>query len=127
MGVIGCDSLFINNTLTKNGMKEIFRSHLVTTPPGFPVTKETDLNAQIELWGMIYPLFVKVSDSYGSVGLDDASVCHDFDQLKSKCDFLLEQFTNLTVEEYIDGKEYSVRFNEMILNIQFFIIGFSIW
>lgn len=107
--VVGCDSIFINNTLTKNGMKELFRENLVSTPPGFPVTKTTDLEKMISDWGMVYPLFVKVSDSYGSVGIDDSSVCHDFEQVTKKCTELLNEFENLTVEEYIDGQEYSVR------------------
>ncbi|KAI9100431.1 hypothetical protein DFS34DRAFT_592328 [Phlyctochytrium arcticum] len=106
--VVGCDSIFINNTLTKNGMKELFRESLVSTPPGIAVTKDTDLAKEIEAWGMVYPLFVKVSDSYGSVGLDDSSVCHDLEQVQNKCKELLEDFENLTLEEYIDGQEYSV-------------------
>ncbi|KAJ3042362.1 hypothetical protein HDV00_007496 [Rhizophlyctis rosea] len=106
--VVGCDSLFINNTTTKNGMKEIFRAHLVSTPPGFGVSRETDIAKEVESWGMVYPLFVKISDSYGSVGLDDNSVCHDLAGLMSKCEELLRQYPNLTVEEFIDGQEYSV-------------------
>ncbi|KAJ3154532.1 hypothetical protein HDU86_004661 [Geranomyces michiganensis] len=106
--VVGCDSLFINNTLTKNGMKELFRENLVSTPPGFALTKGMDLAKLIDDWGMTYPLFVKVSDSYGSVGLDDSSVCHDFEQVSTKCADLFKEFENLTVEEYIDGQEYSV-------------------
>ncbi|KND03270.1 uncharacterized protein SPPG_02320 [Spizellomyces punctatus DAOM BR117] len=106
--VVGCDSIFINNTLTKNGMKELFRESLVSTPPGIAVTKTSDLAKLIEDWGMVYPLFVKVSDSYGSVGLDDNSVCHDYEQVQKKCTELLKEFENLTVEEYIDGQEYSV-------------------
>ncbi|KAJ3021822.1 hypothetical protein HKX48_007705 [Thoreauomyces humboldtii] len=106
--VVGCDSLFINNTLTKNGMKELFREHLVSTPPGFALTKDSNLPKLIEEWGMTYPLFVKISDSYGSVGLDDSSVCHDFAQIEARCAKLLVEFENLTVEEYIEGPEYSV-------------------
>jgi biotin carboxylase len=64
---------------------------------------------EVEKNGMIYPLFVKVSDSYGSVGIDDSSVCHDQDQLIAKCSKLLGEFENLTVEEFIDGQEFSVR------------------
>ena len=106
--VIGCDSLFVNNTLTKNGMKEIFKAHLVASPPGFAVTKETDIAAEVEANGMVFPLFVKISDSYGSVGLDDNSVCHDLAQLENKCAKLLNEFPTLTVEEFIDGPEFSV-------------------
>ena len=108
LGIIGCDSIFINNTLTKNGMKDLFKKHLVSTPPGFPVTKDTDIDSEIDQNCMVFPLFVKVSDSYGSVGLDDSSVCHDKEQLHEKCASLLQEFDNLTVEEFIDGQEFSV-------------------
>lgn len=106
--VVGCDTNFINNTLTKNGMKLLFQEALVATPPGFGATISTDIQEEIELNKMIYPLFVKISDSYGSVGLDDSSVCHDYESLITKCKHLFEQFENLTIEEYVDGQEFSV-------------------
>ncbi|KAJ1565410.1 hypothetical protein HK096_002949 [Nowakowskiella sp. JEL0078] len=108
--VIGCDLLFINNTTTKVGMKKIFIDNLVSCSPGFSVTKESldGLDGLVDSWGMTYPLFVKISDSYGSIGLDDSSVCHDNIQLRSKCVELLEKFENIIVEEYIDGPEFSV-------------------
>lgn len=61
--VIGCDSEFILNTTTKNGMKEIFKQYHVSTPLGFPVTSETSILEMVEELAMMYPLFVKVSDS----------------------------------------------------------------
>jgi biotin carboxylase len=106
--VLGCDSLFIDNTLTKNGMKVLFQEHLVSSPPGFPATITTDFEKEVENNGMVFPLFVKISDSYGSVGLDDDSVCHTMDHLKAKCAKLFEEFPHLTVEEFIDGPEFSV-------------------
>ncbi|KAJ3409406.1 CDC5 cell division cycle 5-like protein [Chytridiales sp. JEL 0842] len=106
--VVGCDSVFINNTLTKNGMKKIFRENMVSTPPGFGVTKDTDLEKEVADWGMTYPLFVKISDSYGSVGIDDSSVCFTPEDLRQKVNSLLETFQNLTVEEFIEGPEFSV-------------------
>ncbi|TPX30710.1 D-alanine---D-alanine ligase [Synchytrium microbalum] len=106
--VVGCDLQFINNTLTKAGMKELFLKHHVSCPPGFAATTSTDLDAEVTSWGMTYPLFVKVSDSYGSVGIDDNSVCHDSQALHDKCTAVFQEFANLVVEEYIDGPEFSV-------------------
>jgi biotin carboxylase len=108
VNVVGCDSLFIQNTLTKNGMKVLFQQHLVACPPGCPATVDTDLEALVQENGLVFPLFVKISDSYGSVGLDDDSVCHDLSQLKRKCAGLLQEFPELTIEEFIDGPEFSV-------------------
>ncbi|TPX53057.1 D-alanine---D-alanine ligase [Synchytrium endobioticum] len=108
--VVGCDLLFINNTLTKAGMKELFLQNMVSCPPGFLLTKENvaDLDKEVTAWGMTYPLFVKVSDSYGSVGIDDQSVCHDPKGLHDKVNSLLAEFPNVVIEEYIDGPEFSV-------------------
>ena len=61
--MIGCDSEFILNTTTKNGMKEIFKQYHVSTPLGFAVASDTDIIAMVEKYAMMYPLFVKVSDS----------------------------------------------------------------
>lgn len=60
---IGCDSEFILNTTTKNGMKEIFKQYHVSTPLGFPANSDTDIVGMVEKFAMMYPLFVKVSDS----------------------------------------------------------------
>lgn len=106
--VVGCDSVFIDNTLTKHGMKTIFNNSQISTPNGFLAIAATDLQVQVKKLNMDFPLFVKISDSYGSVGLDDDSVCHDFAQLTKKCTKLFQSFTNLMIEEYIDGKEFSV-------------------
>ncbi|KAJ3214385.1 Mitochondrial intermediate peptidase [Dinochytrium kinnereticum] len=108
LNVVGSDALFIENTLTKNGMKKIFRENLVSTPPGFGVTKATNLEEEVASWGMQYPLFVKISDSYGSVGLDEGSVCHSMEDLQKRVELLFQEFDNLTVEEFIEGQEFSV-------------------
>jgi len=108
--IIGCDSEFINQTLTKDGMKQIFISNNVSSPPGFGITDLSQLlpTLKAQHQEMTFPLFVKISDSYGSVGLDDASVCHNEDQLVAKCTALFKKFPGLTIEEFIQGPEYSV-------------------
>ncbi len=35
-------------------------------------------------------------------------MCHNEEQILIKCNALLKEFPNLTVEEFIDGQEYSV-------------------
>ena len=35
-------------------------------------------------------------------------MCHNEEQILKKCNALLKEFPNLTVEEFIDGQEYSV-------------------
>lgn len=113
--VVGCSLAFINNTLTKNGMKEVFKKHGVSTPLGFGAKNSCNLELEINTLSMAYPLFVKVNDSilffdagYGSVGIDENSVCHNYKQLKEKCDALWVDFGELTIEEFILGTEFSV-------------------
>lgn len=107
--LVGCGYQFIQNTLSKSQMKQIFTAALVSTPQGFGTLKITNvqLRAKVDQLNMTYPLFVKVSDSYGSCGLDDESVCHTFKQLVAKTDKLWETYTELTIEEFIEGDEFT--------------------
>jgi D-alanine-D-alanine ligase-like ATP-grasp enzyme len=106
--VVGCNSQFIINTLTKNGMKEIFEQNKIATPKGFGAPRGTDLESQVIVKGMSFPLFVKISDGYGSVGVDDNSVCHNMQELIKKSKEVWMLYPNLTVEEFVDGEEYTV-------------------
>jgi len=56
-----------------------------------------------------FPLFVKPLDMGGGSGIDSMSVVHDFTQLLNKVDFISTEFaTDSLVEEYLDGREFSV-------------------
>ena len=55
-----------------------------------------------------YPLFVKPAKAGDSLGIDQASLIHNKEELVKKVSALLEEYPELLVEEYIDGREFTV-------------------
>lgn len=56
-----------------------------------------------------FPLFVKPRDAYGSLGVDEASLVHNEDELRARVAYVVETFgTDALVEEYIAGREIAV-------------------
>jgi len=55
-----------------------------------------------------YPLFVKPAKAGDSLGIDDKSLVHSFDELKNKVAALTEEYSPVLIEEYIDGREFTV-------------------
>jgi D-alanine-D-alanine ligase len=54
------------------------------------------------------PLFVKHSKAGDSLGIDEHSIVSDFDALKRKTAALFPEYSELLIEEYIDGREFTV-------------------
>ena len=55
-----------------------------------------------------YPLFVKPAKAGDSLGIDQASLIHNKEELVTKVGTLLKEYPELLVEEYIDGREFTV-------------------
>ena len=55
-----------------------------------------------------YPLFVKPAKAGDSLGIDQASLIHNKEELITKVSTLLKEYPELLVEEYIDGREFTV-------------------
>jgi D-alanine-D-alanine ligase-like ATP-grasp enzyme len=55
-----------------------------------------------------YPLFVKPAKAGDSLGIDDRSLVHDKVELLRKVEATLPEYPQLLVEEYIDGREFTV-------------------
>jgi D-alanine-D-alanine ligase len=55
-----------------------------------------------------YPLFVKPHQAGDSLGVDNASLVHNEDELKVKCASIMDEYGPLLVEEYIAGREFTV-------------------
>jgi len=103
----GCDYIFMEATTRKSDMKERFITNGVSTANFVYVTKEKPLTRE-SVKNMKFPLFVKASDSYGSIGLTTDSVVHNFEECEKQVKFMQQIFENLLVEEYIHGAEYSL-------------------
>jgi len=55
-----------------------------------------------------FPLFVKPDKAGDSLGIDEHSLVHNLGELKQKCAEILEEYGPLLVEEYIEGREFTV-------------------
>ena len=55
-----------------------------------------------------YPLFVKPSHAGDSLGVDDRSLVQSEPELRAKVNSLLADYDELLVEEFIDGREFTV-------------------
>ncbi|MEZ5014356.1 MAG: SET domain-containing protein-lysine N-methyltransferase [Chitinophagales bacterium] len=55
-----------------------------------------------------FPMFVKPAKAGDSLGVDRDSLVHDADALQQKVDRLLSEYTEVLVEEYIAGREFTV-------------------
>jgi len=88
-------------------MKDVFVKNNVETSRYVYVTNTKPLKEE-DLEGMRYPLFVKASDSYGSIGCSKDSVVNSFQEVLTQSNKLLQMFTGVLIEEFILGSEYSV-------------------
>ena len=55
-----------------------------------------------------YPLFVKPDQAGDSLGIDQHSLVHNEAELVHKCGEIIEEYGPLLVEEYIEGREFTV-------------------
>ena len=58
--------------------------------------------------GLRYPLFVKPAKAGDSLGVDDHSVVADHAALLTQALALADEYPDLLIEEYIDGREFTV-------------------
>jgi D-alanine-D-alanine ligase len=69
-------------------------------------------NAQSNLKDLIqhlhFPLFVKPSKAGDSLGIDEHSLVSDIEELQKKADAIFPEYSELLIEEYIDGREFTV-------------------
>lgn len=91
--------------ISKERVKSILTYYHITTPR-FQVfrTEEEELDPSLN-----FPLFVKGLASENSIGIDEFSLVQDGLQLKAKVNQIFTQLHQpALVEEYIDGREFSV-------------------
>lgn len=91
---------------SKETMKLVAHSAGVSTAPWWIVHNAADLETIPSF--LRYPLFVKPSDSGDSLGIDEHALIHNPSELRAHCLELLPEFNKLLIEEYIDGREFTV-------------------
>jgi D-alanine-D-alanine ligase-like ATP-grasp enzyme len=65
-------------------------------------------NLEQQVQHLSYPLFVKPSKAGDSLGINDRSMVHTFNELRQQSSALLQEYPQLLVEEYIKGREFTV-------------------
>ncbi|MGA1822415.1 MAG: KamA family radical SAM protein [Thermoplasmatota archaeon] len=92
-------------TLNKSRKKEILNYYKIPTPR-FQVFRSTNQKLNSDLR---FPLIVKPDAEGSSVGITDSSLVNDPDSLKREVSKVIRIYKqNALVEEYIDGREFTV-------------------
>ena len=91
---------------SKETMKIVAHVCGVATPAWWIARTLQDLDSMPE--SLRYPLFVKPADSGDSLGIDEHSLVHNKAELHQRCLELLPDFNKLLIEEYVDGREFTV-------------------
>ena len=91
---------------SKTIMKYLAFCEDVKTPAHILIECIEDIN---QLPGNLnYPLFIKPAKAGDSLGVDEASKALNYDDLVSKVNNIVSEFGSALVEEYIDGREFTV-------------------
>ena len=75
--------------------------------PAFALIESID-SLEEECRHLQYPLFVKPDKAGDSLGIDDRSLVNDKEALLKKSASIIDEYGPLLVEEYIDGREFTV-------------------
>lgn len=87
-------------------MKYVAFTAGVRTPAHAVVDRLEDLESTVA--GLRYPLFVKPAHAGDSLGVDENSLVVDPAGLPAQVEFIITGFGKAPVEEYVDGREFSV-------------------
>lgn len=104
----GADSSFYDPT--RDLMKMVCRYYGVKVPAHVVVAGLDEL--KVGTAPLQYPLIVKHPNSYSSIGLTAASVVEKEEQLFEQTRIMLDRFGHAMVEEYIEGREFTVLVSE---------------
>lgn len=75
--------------------------------PGYVIINELK-DVDDALKNLRFPLFVKPAKAGDSLGIDEQSLVCNKIELQQKCISIIEEYGPLLVEEYIDGREFTV-------------------
>jgi D-alanine-D-alanine ligase len=89
----------------KELMKYVAFCEGIKTPAYVMIKNVNDIDGCNQLQ---YPLFVKPAKAGDSLGIDEFSLVQDAVALQKKVAALLNEYDELLVEEYIDGREFTV-------------------
>jgi len=90
----------------KDLMKYVAYTEGIKTP-AFALVESVD-HLEKECRHLRYPLFVKPDKAGDSLGIDEHSLVHDKESLLEKSASIIDEYGPLLIEEYIDGREFTV-------------------
>lgn len=102
---------------SRNKMKNICNKINILMPKSAIVANINRLSEDL-VKHMTYPMIVKHSNSYGSIGLTKKSKVNNFTELRIQTQEMLEQFNAVRIEEFIEGKEFSCLISQNPNNIK---------
>lgn len=91
---------------SKEIMKYVAYTESVATPAYAIVCKGDDILKSTS--HLTFPLFVKPAHAGDSLGIDEHSLVENEQELLQKAGQLTEQYNEVMIEEYIDGREFTV-------------------
>jgi D-alanine-D-alanine ligase len=91
---------------TRQQMKAACRLAGIPTPAWAHVSELSGLENTCQ--GMHYPMIVKHPNSYASIGLTPQSKVTNPDQLRQQAEIMINAYGATLVEEFIEGREFSV-------------------
>jgi D-alanine-D-alanine ligase-like ATP-grasp enzyme len=90
----------------KQLMKYLAYCEGVRTPAFGIITSLEDIDSVLSQ--LKFPLFVKPAKAGDSLGVDEHSLVHSRIELQQKCISIINEYGPLLVEEYIEGREFTV-------------------
>lgn len=91
---------------TKDLMKYVAYTQSVNTPGFKIISDKKDIETSIA--PLQFPVFIKPSKAGDSLGIDQDSLCADEKNKNDKCHSIFDEYAPLLIEEYIDGREFTV-------------------
>ncbi|OIR07616.1 vancomycin C-type resistance protein VanC [mine drainage metagenome] len=91
---------------TKELMKYVAYCEGVKTPAYFLIEKINDVENACKF--LNFPMFVKPAKAGDSLGVDEHSLVFDKKHLQEKVASIIDEYDEVLVEEYIDGREFTV-------------------
>ncbi len=102
----GCNSRGLLLCRNKPLAKKIFRYHRIPTPAFAVLSKGAKVRTPARLR---FPLIVKSTEEDASLGVSQASIVHDRDELEARAQFVHRKVgTDAIAEEYIEGRELTI-------------------
>lgn len=100
----GADSAFYDPS--REDMKKVCSYYGILTPSGVVVDHSGAIDRKIET--LRFPMIVKLPNSFGSTGIERDSKVETIDALRKQVRRLIDKFGGALVEEYIEGREFTV-------------------